>query len=141
MTRSPLLADVFEQLEKRKDTMTPEQTLQALREAQSAGGKKAHAGLTPAERTERGKRAAAARWRNDEAAYEQIGTRRMNGTDWPDYLVAKREGGKWIVRRLCNGIDQMQPSTCRSRTEAIRTHAALVAMARNWSSLDWEPTI
>lgn len=42
--------------------MNAEQTLAALRAAQSAGGRKASAAMSPEQKSERGKRAAAKRW-------------------------------------------------------------------------------
>jgi hypothetical protein len=94
-----------------------EQTLSALRAAQSAGGKKAHENLTPAERTARGKRAAAARW---EKRYQSTYHRDGDVTYWSVYQQ------RWIRCEPSAISDQeyaaMSPHE-RERTMSHKRHA------------------
>jgi chromosome segregation ATPase len=97
---------------------TAEQTLSALRAAQSAGGKKAHENLTPAERTERGKRAAAARWGAQQAAVAAISERidfpqiqDLIGdfiSTQPEFVNAPMMTRPMIVRAVLDSVQRLQ---------------------------------
>jgi hypothetical protein len=97
---------------------TAEQTLSALRAAQSAGGKKAHENLTPAERTERGKRAAAARWGKlrvcDECQIAPVELRLIPS-------AKAREAG-CINRRLCYAC---MGNVVRAQNDALGRHLGI----------------
>jgi hypothetical protein len=58
----------------------------------------------------------------DYAFDEQIGTRRVNGTDWPIRLVVYKQGRRWVVARICNGV-------CENSWEA-RTKGEALAIAK-----------
>lgn len=105
---SPLLKDIFKLLEDRKTMKTSDLTSEqsnalmdlvaevaygriaevdavvivsdSLRAAQSAGGRKSAAAMSPEQKSERGKRAAAARWNKYHVGY--LSQRSKDGAEW-----------------------------------------------------------
>lgn len=51
--------------------------------------------------------------------YRDLGTRTLNGTDWPVRLTIRRDGPRqWTLTATCNGIADWG-LTYRSRSEAV----------------------